>query len=254
MYFMDFINSITLLQAQAPPIIPKVEKENVIYSGYEKSEKLEPGLRKMLPEKSEMAMVYIVLPELKKGVLDITDVNRYLQELTANSVVSERFDQISASEATAIVYEAIWLFDILSELPNNKSFICEIRGGLQQLRALCTKNADEDSAPILDYFSSLLDRDIFWAQCMYFIVQYINVRARNTAISTENNIPRDLNEMIVKQIELYSAHYSYMGWKSKIVTGIDNTEFDDFIQQLASLGTAWEKSVLIPEETAGGST
>lgn len=122
------------------------------------------------------------------------------------------------------------------------------------MRALCTKNADEDSAPILDYFSSLLDRDVFWAQCMYFIVQYINVRARNTAISTENNIPRDLNEMIVKQIELYSAHYSYMGWKSKIVTGIDNTEFDDFIQQLASLGTAWEKSVLVPEETAGGST
>lgn len=232
MYLYEFIKSISLLGADEVPPKIKNEPETLIYDCVDRKT-AEKYINK-LPEKGEYFQLYAKIGDLNKLFYkDVTAQVKYLKKLESVDYLIPK-ESLDIELGTA-VYEAIWLFDLLSALSEDKFFA--VSGGFPHLMAAYIDNM-YDSHPLLGYYENVpLNLRIFKAQVKFFFSKYIENVFPKKDLQT---IDEDTFSFIMKrELEEYDKS---SGWKTKKLGAKRNQEFENFIQQLG---------VLIDSEDAG---
>lgn len=245
MYLYNFFKSLNLLKKDNVPALMQFNVPDVIYLGCKSVNEVPreiPGIE------SETTTVYLYtkLQNLQLQAYDISPIEQYLNSIKQTKI-DDRFHLLSVKLAEAIVYEAIWLLDVMLDIPNDKTFLTSFEAGIPQLYSLYHQNTDveDHTSPILSLFQSPLEKDLFLTKTKYFIIQYCNCRIDaleddDGTISVRLSDPdeeNDFQDVLEKMLESYYQKPPYENWKSKLITCFDNTELDDMLQQLSVVST-----------------
>lgn len=225
MYLYDFIKKISLLGATEIPGKIMYEPETLIYDYVDR--KTAAKYIKKLPEKGEYFQIYAKMEDLTELYCkDVTEQMKYLKKIDSVDYLIPK-ESVGVDPGSA-VYEAIWLFDLLSALSDSKLFA--ISGGFPHLMAVYKDNM-YDSHPLLEYYENVpLNLTIFKAQVKFFFSKYIESAFSKEELQTTGE---DMFSLIMeKELAEYDKG---SGWKMKKSGGEKNQEFENFIQQLGVL-------------------
>lgn len=235
MYLVEFLKSLSQIpKSPSTEEILKMEG-NIISLGYKEVESEGKVLEERNVESIKKSLVYTHFPDIKMLESDITEIIDYIQYLNAE-IVDKRWFFLDKQEADAVIYEAIWILDVFSELPADKMILQMDGGGIAQLSALYGNNADNDCCPILLWFGLPVWRDAFLAKVRWVVKRYISARMSCFDLTAEEYMySYDFDTVMKVQLERYCKSHQYNSWRAGIETGIENEAFDDFVQQMYSI-------------------
>lgn len=231
MYLYDFLQKLAPLRAAQIPAMESLRPNEVAYAWGDR--KTAEKYTKDLPEKGE----YFLLYAKKEALLtlysrDVTPQAKYLDSLKTELLVPQEDGDSDLLEAA--LFEAAYLFDLLKTLEIPELFAP--LGGFPELEAVYSGNElKKAEMPVLaNLENNPLNLEIFVAQTKYFFAKYIESRfCEYGLIPADEGVQRDFDDLVRQQLEKMRGGC----WKSKNFTGIENLEFDYFVQQLELLIT-----------------
>ena len=235
MYLLDFIKDIDLLREPNIPDIPSINtSKDVIFLSSESAKDLKKYIDNFADEK-RILTPYINLKTLQVEAYDITEINNYINRLSKEKIIN-KFNCLSKHLAETIIFEGIWLFDLVADLPKEKSFISPFKNGISQVYALYHNNKNDDE-PVLLSFAMPIEMEMFLAQFKYFIIKYCNCRLKYLQLETDAKEEKHFNfdDLMKDIIAQYYKKPPLDDLSVKAVMDINNFEFDIFIQQLVQI-------------------
>ena len=217
MYLYDFLQKLAPLRAAQIPAMESLRPNEVAYAWGDR--KTAEEYTKDLPEKGE----YFLLYAKKEALLTL-----YSRDVTP---------------------QAKYLDSLKTELP-----IPQEDGDSDLLEAVYSGNElKKAEMPVLaNLENNPLNLEIFVAQTKYFFAKYIESRfCEYGLIPADEGVQRDFDDLVRQQLEKMRGGC----WKSKNFTGIENLEFDYFVQQLELLITLEPETIealLCPGRTRRG--
>ena len=189
---------------------------------------------KNLPEKGEYFLLYAQKEDpLTLFCRDVTPQVKYLHSLKTELLVPLEDNDCELLEAA--LFEAAYLFDLLKALEVPDLFAP--LGGFPELEAAYSGNElKKAEMPVLvSLESNPLNLEIFMAQTRFFFARYMESRfCEYGLVPADEGILKDFEDLVGRQLEKMRGGNC---WKSRNFTGIENTEFDWFVQQLEILIT-----------------
>ncbi|WP_279006388.1 hypothetical protein [Thomasclavelia cocleata] len=228
MYIYNFLESLKLLKKEAIPNFDCFPKGKVIYYGqYEKEDLLKDGVSIGTLPDNEFSNYYLAYAYVDNvyeiNYMAIDEFINYICKLNDEESIAKNANTLKREAA---YIEAIWLFDELACLRTNPFFEADITYGYSALSMYKNNGCDQES--LLNLFDgNPIRRDIFFAQFFYFVKKYL----RHRLIGNKDVILREFNKKTLDALAEYDSE-SPNHYKSYLVTHDDNSEFDDFLQQL----------------------
>lgn len=232
LYLYDFLQKLTPLSAAQIPEIMGLAPDELVYAWGDRS--LAEQYLKNLPEKGEYFLLYAQKEDpLTLFCRDVTPQVKYLHSLKTELLVPLEDNDCELLEAA--LFEAAYLFDLLKALEVPELFAP--LGGFPELEAAYSGNElKKAEMPVLvSLESNPLNLEIFMAQTRFFFARYMESRfCEYGLVPADEGILKDFEDLVGRQLEKMRGGNC---WKSRNFTGIENTEFDWFVQQLEILIT-----------------
>ena len=232
MYLYNFLQKLAPLGAAQVPETVALRSNELVYAWGDR--KAVEKYAKDLPEKGEYFLLYAKKEDpLTLFYRDVTPQVKYLDSLKTEMLVPLEDEDCDLLEAA--LFEAAYLFDLLKALEVPELFAP--LGGFPELEAAYSGNElKKVEMPVLvSLESNPLNLEIFMAQTKFFFAQYIRSRfCEYGLVPADERVLKDFDDLVRRQLEKSRGGNC---WKSRNFTGIENLEFDCFVQQLELLIT-----------------
>ena len=232
MYLYNFLQSLFPLSSCYIPERIDLGANSVIFACADRKTALE--YIKDLPPKAKHFLLYADKNDLRSlSFVDVTRHVQYLQNLETKIPVP--CDDDGCSLLRAALFEAVCLFDLLASLDLPQTFAP--LGGFPELEAVYSDNKLRPSGmPVLAQFdNNPLTFQIFVAQTKFFFAKYLEHRFYDYALNlAPPSVMKEFDRLVYGEIVKIQGKTCC---KSRNFTGVENPEYDSFIQQLDSLIT-----------------
>ena len=230
MYLYHFLQSLLPLTDCYVPECIDLGANTVIFAWVDRNTAQE--YIKALPPQGRHFLLYAQKNDLHSlSFMDVSRHVQYLHDLTTSIPVP--FDDDDYSLLRAALFEAVGLFGLLASLALPQTFAP--LGGFAELAAVYSDNRLRPSGlPVLAQFdNNPLTLQIFVAQTKFFFAKYLEHRFYDYALTlAPPSVAKDFDKLVYGEIAKIQGKTCC---KSRDFTGVDNPEYDAFIQQLDSL-------------------
>lgn len=226
MYIYDFLTSLDLLKKERIPLMDEFPK-NAIYYGKCSKEELQKGNPTIIGE-GDKYILYTVEHIDKLYAKCIDEQLAYIHELNQFDLMIPRSMMIYTDVA---ILEAIRLYDELSKHTDNPNpfFDMDMNIKMPVISSIYLNNY-VNNHPSLYYFqNNPIKKELVSAQFIYFVKKYCEYRltVKDHKVYKVRNIENTLHNAMVQYQTVDHDAYHILE-----ITGLENKEFDDFIQQI----------------------
>lgn len=231
MYLNRFLQSLGLLRKPEyidTAIYPDCAAEGIVYSGYE--EYCDAGGNK------RCLLHYCVKNDLlNDNTVDITERWLYLQRLDEEPI--DLKNAIDEDEIRIALLEALWLFDVISAYDIPYASI-DHAGSITTVYAAAKCYGSAESSNLFGFGNNVFRRDLVYSQARYFVKCYIKALPSYDELKAELDTKELFDEAFKRALSEYYPKESIHGNKSIRITGVSNSELDDFIEQMENIFSA----------------
>lgn len=230
-YLYDFMQAIAPLRGENVPRELDREQDMLSY-GYTNREAVSAYIQDLPGEGEYFQLSARVDAPQKLICTDVTARIAYMESIAVEDfTVPGGKGGGSRMRLYAAIFEGIVLFDSLSTLEIKHLFA--VSGGISRLRAVFAKDTVEEHPDYGEYSSNPLDVAVFIAQVRFFFAKYLECVFSQIETQSLKEAGFGVFEDILNT-QMF-RHESFMGWKSDVMTGVENIPFNLFTLQLQAM-------------------